>query len=106
MKPLVRPPPLTGAQLKGAMTSSSRPKTLQARPRCALCDKPVEEFTEEEGFLDRMVVFVARCHGETERVKIGIEVLHNGGIDFGLAFVPKNQLAAPGVRGLLPAGEK
>lgn len=56
---------LTGAQVKKA-ASSSKPRTLSARPRCAICDKPVEEFTEEEGFLDRFVMFVARCHGEVE----------------------------------------
>ena len=57
---------------------------MNARPTCAVCHKPVETFEEvEDTFIDR-VVFVARCHGQTERV-----VLQSGEasrVDFGLAF--------------------
>lgn len=99
------PAALTGTQIKAGTASSSRPKRLASRPDCALCGKPVEDFTEEEGFLDRFVVFIARCHGETQRVRVELETIKDGRVDFGLAFVPENRLAAaPAPRQLQPIG--
>jgi len=85
-----------------AAVGSSHARSLKARPTCAVCGKLVESFTEEEGFLDKFVVFTARCHGAAERVRISLEDLDDSRIDFGLAFVSKNQIAEPRVRGLLP----
>jgi hypothetical protein len=86
---------MTGTQIKAGTASSSRPRRLASRPDCALCGKPVEDFTEEEGFLDRFMVFTARCHGEKERIRVELEVIKDGRVSFGLAFVPENRLPAP-----------
>ena len=95
--------PLTGTQIKAGTAPTSREKVVQARPTCAVCGKPVEEFTEEDGFLDRYRVFTARCHGEREQVRVELELVHDDKIQFGLAFVPKNMLAAPAPQRLLGA---
>lgn len=89
------PHAMTGTELRVGSAADTRTKTLSARPRCAVCGKPVEEFTEDEGYLDRFVVFTARCHGQSERVWIELTVVKAGAINFGLAFVPSNALAAP-----------
>ena len=60
------------------------------RPTCAVCQKPVDVFevTEDPDFM-RRVVLLARCHGETERVVIGIDdfrQMTRGRMAMGLAF--------------------
>lgn len=79
----------------------SGPREVVARPTCATCDKPVESFTEEHltGTLTGRVAFVARCHGETERVVVWRQ--QTKGLNFGHAFLPPNRLRAPAPRALL-----
>jgi hypothetical protein len=79
----------------------------RARPTCALCNKPVEEFYEaHDPFLAR-VVFVARCHGESQRIALDEQEIDEsrGKLDLGLAFVPEGPpaLPAPSLRALPPA---
>jgi hypothetical protein len=92
----------TGTELKAGAAGGSRAKAIRARPTCAVCHRPVEEFTEEVGYLDRFVVFTARCHGEVERARVEMEMAEDGRLDFGLAFVPKNVLAGASERRALP----
>ena len=65
--------------------------TLTARPICAVCKRPVDSFVEEQDpFADR-ITFIARCHGERERVTLeGKEVVRS--LDFGMAFVAPKRL--------------
>lgn len=51
---------------------------------CGECGVPVESFTEEDG--DGFVIFVARCHGATERQKVRRAM--TSGLNFGMAFAP------------------
>jgi len=62
-------------------------KHLKSRPTCAVCGTPVESFTEEKDQALLQVVFVARCHGDQERVRLDSEVLQStSSVSFGLAF--------------------
>ena len=78
------------------------PKELHARPICALCRKPVESFTEEEGTgaLRGFVLFVARCHGDVERQKVGRG--DTRGLNFGAAFASNLLAGSPTPRSLPP----
>lgn len=44
-------------------------------PRCALCDKPVDEVITEEEPLSRRFVVTVRCHGATESCELPTETL-------------------------------
>lgn len=70
-------------------------RSLKSRPTCDLCQKPVEEFTEEEGdgTLDGFVIFTARCHGRTERQKLRRSLTK--GLNFDKAFHVTLELSAP-----------
>ena len=63
------------------------------RPTCARCHKLVDSFEEQpDAFMDR-VTFVARCHGQTERIMFLHPNLCGLSIQgFGLAFVPAKEL--------------
>ena len=70
---------------------SSQP-VRKARPTCAICMVPVEEFYEcEDAGLDR-VIFIAVCHGARERVVVEGNLTVR---DLGLAFVPEGPPALP-----------
>jgi len=57
-------------------------KELAARPRCALCRRPVQSFVEEEIF--GRLRLVARCHGDREVVELAPS--EATGLVFGDAF--------------------
>lgn len=80
------------------------PRPLKARPTCAVCKAPVETFTEEDGdgALAAFVLFVARCHGDVQRVRVRKVDVDKGRLNFGSAFETSKQLPAAAVRGLLP----
>jgi hypothetical protein len=65
-------------------------RELRNRPSCARCNSPVEHFEEVfDDFLCR-VVFVARCHGDVERVvlsRVELALLDSGRLHFARAFV-------------------
>jgi hypothetical protein len=77
------------------------PRKLQARPTCAVCQTPVEEFTEEDltGTLAGRVAFVARCHGSVDRIVVWKH--QTRGLNFGTAFSDPTRLSAPRPRGLI-----
>lgn len=62
---------------------------------CAVCGTPIVLTEEHDVFLGR-VRFVARCHGETERVDMDEYELDRGGVSGGFAFVRPKQLSAGG----------
>lgn len=76
------------------------PTSLKSRPTCDLCQKPVEEFTEEEGegLLRGFVIFVAKCHGQVERQKVPRRLTR--GLNFSKAFV-----VPLGLPSLVPAAQ-
>ena len=59
---------------------------VTARPTCAVCLRPVEQFTEEEDAFREKWILVAVCHGERERVVIDFDDVKSGPITMGLAF--------------------
>lgn len=67
---------------------ADRARSIEARPICDRCNKPVERMTEEhDDFCDRMI-FVAECHGERERVEVTAdELAYHESIQFGRAFI-------------------
>jgi hypothetical protein len=70
------------------------PRRLRARPTCAVCRQPVEDFTEEQpdtGALRGFAIFVARCHGAIERQRVDRRLLR--GLNFGMAFADPGALA-------------
>lgn len=77
------------------------PRPLQARPTCAVCDKPVEEFTEEDltGTLSGRVAFVARCHGASQRIVVWKS--QTRGLNFGTAFADSSRIPDARTRGLI-----
>jgi hypothetical protein len=84
----------TGTEMKAGARAAPAAKTLNARPLCGVCNKPVEEFTEEEDGFGSEVVFTARCHGKRERVRV--DIAQAKGINFGVAFAPAQaRLPAP-----------
>lgn len=59
-------------------------------PTCDVCDKPVREMETVTSLDDRYVVMTARCHGEEETMRIGMETileLVGSGVTGGRAFV-------------------
>lgn len=58
-----------------------------ARPRCAVCQKPVETIAWWDDQLSCKRVFVVRCHGDEERTVVTDELLAGAdGLCFGRAF--------------------
>lgn len=57
-------------------------------PRCALCQRPVDELVSWFDVMRREWVFVAKCHGQTERVVVPEELLVAAmrGVSLGDAF--------------------
>lgn len=65
----------------------SMAKPLAAKPMCGRCGKPVESFTEERDEWTDCIVWIARCHGKREVVKVPSEVLQAArGLELGVAF--------------------
>lgn len=72
-------------------------KELTARPICDRCNKPVEQFVEAFDDFAQRVIYVARCHGESERVDIDvktIEAARKWDPQFGRAFLRLKELTA------------
>lgn len=75
--------------------------------QCAICQKPVEKVVWQSGNLFNFaMLFVVRCHGEIEEVRIGLFDLdvhnNNNSMDFIVTvFRPKFQKCLP-----LPASVK
>jgi len=62
-------------------------------PRCAVCRKTVDVFEEtHDAFMGR-VVFVAKCHGESERVVL--TEAETRGLTFGEAFTTAARRLSP-----------
>jgi len=57
---------------------------VSAAPLCAVCGVPVERFEEQEDAFMQRKVFIARCHGETERVVLS--EAECSGVQLGQAF--------------------
>ena len=66
---------------------------ISARPMCGRCGRLVDTLTERVDDFLGTVVFVAYCHGETERVALNLRGI--GGIDpgYGVAFSQAKELA-------------
>jgi hypothetical protein len=72
---------------------------FDTRPTCDRCNKPVERFVEEYDPILRRVVYVARCHGESERVIVAeseIVAADRWAPEFGRAFVAPKLLTGSG----------
>lgn len=71
-------------------------KALKARPICDVCNKTVDEITEEVDALETRVTWAVRCHGERERVVVPADVFRAApvSIDFGRAFVGARRLGS------------
>jgi hypothetical protein len=69
-----------------------------AYPTCAVCKKPVDELTVEDGIMFDGRIFTVRCHGQTEQVRVSMrdieEMLRAGQsrLYLGEAFAPKTPL--------------
>jgi hypothetical protein len=70
--------------------------TLNAlRPHCAVCHIFVADFAWSRDSMSRSILFVAMCHGETERYLIPFDDLPKimiGGVAGGEAFTQPKQL--------------
>ncbi len=71
---------------RGAGVETSHVHDLTARPKCAVCVRPVDRMTEEEDTYRDVVIFTASCHGERERIVIPMGDERLKGISFGVAF--------------------
>jgi hypothetical protein len=65
-------------------------------PICAVCDRPVDElrYYDELGGVFGVRIITARCHGEEESVRLGMEEFRamasaDGKFRFGKAFATK-----------------
>jgi hypothetical protein len=47
------------------------------RPRCAICDRPVDELVAYRNEAEDELTFVAHCHGDIERVRLPRDVRVN-----------------------------
>lgn len=58
-------------------------------PTCARCGRPVDSVTRHLFEMTREYLYVARCHGETEEMRLAEEVLVAGlSLSAGVAFKP------------------
>lgn len=66
-------------------------------PTCAVCNKPVERMTRDEGPMMRKLTFVVECHGEVESVDLLASELVDAAerIKFTRAFASSRLLPAP-----------
>lgn len=79
-----------------AAPASGHVRELAARPRCAVCGRPVERMTEEEDTCRDVVIFTAWCHGQRDTVKLDAGDPRLKGITFGVAFASSpRRLEAP-----------
>ena len=63
------------------------------KPICDVCGHEVDDFCESmDNFFDR-VTFIARCHGETQRVELSREEVDGSHISIGRAFVRPPRLS-------------
>jgi hypothetical protein len=60
-------------------------------PICDVCNKPVDNITCVENIRDYTTVWTANCHGEKEVVRMTDELLVTGDVEFGRAFVKKDE---------------
>lgn len=81
-----------------AATTTSHLHELTARPICGVCRRAVEKMTEEEDTYREVVIFTARCHGESERIVIPMGDHRLKGISFGRRTVMSSSWLA--TRGL------
>lgn len=62
------------------------------RPRCALCNKPVDSFVRTYDSMTCRVKFYVACHGATEETYLNdkeLEEMPTGALRFGEAFKQK-----------------
>jgi len=65
-------------------------------PMCAVCNKPVEELSVHEDFLSDIHVFIARCHGETDRGEVfRMDLANRARVILGPCFVGKRLPVEP-----------
>jgi len=72
-------------------------KDLRSVPMCGRCGKRCDRLTEWYDEFCRRLVFVAHCHGERERVDLGVELfdaIPDLRLDFTVAFQQQNLLEA------------
>jgi hypothetical protein len=67
-----------------------------AWPTCAICNKPVDELIHAPDLLRQEEIFVAKCHGQIERVEIPRNFLVDKALhmSFGRCFEPKAKALA------------
>ena len=85
-------------QIAGIRPDESETKSLDTRPVCDVCDKPVAQFFETYDSFARRVVYVARCHGDSERIDVTeaeLEAMRGiGSMSFGRAFVGAKRIGS------------
>lgn len=61
-------------------------------PICDVCNRPVDSIENRHDIVTLEIVWIARCHGQSEEVRLGQEYVKlNGirGLSFGKAFIRK-----------------
>jgi hypothetical protein len=70
-------------------------RRVSAVPMCAVCHRPVDRLVEtQETFLEK-VVFVAHCHGQSERVEFNMREARDLDPSKGIAFARSPRRLAP-----------
>jgi len=63
-----------------------------APPICTVCNKPVDSIENMHDIVTLEIVWVVRCHGQSEEARLGqeyIEARGFGGLSFSKAFTAK-----------------
>ena len=58
-------------------------------PLCKKCQKPVDDFVEEQDFRTMQKVFIAKCHGDTDTAFMPSETFIFESVNRGYAFKQK-----------------